>query len=189
MGKLHRQEEKIIEESKIPYTFLCPTSFMQNFVNYFGQTIRSQNAFYFHGGDVQIHFVDARDIATVAVKILTFGEDQYTYYDKSSNVTGQETLSYSQAAEILSKEIGRKISHIDISADDARNGMKQSGMSDWLFDVIMDSLNYIIRGYYGSQTSTVVEQITGRKPNLLTNLSEIILVTSDRKKKQEGEVY
>jgi len=28
----------------------------------------------------------------------------------------------------------------------------------------MDSLNYIIRGEYGSQTSDVIEQITGRKP-------------------------
>jgi len=36
MGKLHRQEEKIIEESKISHTFLRPTSIMQNFVNYFG---------------------------------------------------------------------------------------------------------------------------------------------------------
>ena len=34
MGKLHRQEKKIIEESKKPHTFLRPTSFMQNFVNY-----------------------------------------------------------------------------------------------------------------------------------------------------------
>ncbi|MDF0681161.1 MAG: SDR family oxidoreductase [Candidatus Nitrosocosmicus sp.] len=164
MGKLHRLEEKIIEESNIPHTFLRPTSFMQNFVNYFGQTIRNQNAFYFHGGDVKIGFVDARDIATVAVKILTLDEDQYTYNHKSFNVTGQEMLSYNQAAEILSKEIGRKISYVDITGDDLRKGMKQSGMSDWLIDVIMDSLNYIIRGEYGSQTSDVIEQITGRKP-------------------------
>ena len=72
MGKLHRQEEKIIEESKISHTFLRPTSIMQNFVNYFGQTIRNQNVFYFHWYDVKIGFVNAWDIATVAVKILTF---------------------------------------------------------------------------------------------------------------------
>lgn len=58
-GKLHRQEEKTIEESKIPQKFLRPTSFIQNFVNYFGQTIRNQNVFYFHRGDVKIGFVNA----------------------------------------------------------------------------------------------------------------------------------
>ena len=41
MRRLHRQEEKIIEESKVPYTLLRPTSFMQNFVNYFGYTIKN----------------------------------------------------------------------------------------------------------------------------------------------------
>lgn len=127
MGLLHRQEEKIIEESQIPCTFLRPTSFMQNFINDFGHTIKNQNAFYFYGGDVPIRFVDARDIAAAAVKILSFTEDQYTYRNKSFNVTGQETLSYTQAAEILSKELGRKISYTDISEDDARNGMKQNG--------------------------------------------------------------
>jgi uncharacterized protein YbjT (DUF2867 family) len=39
--RLRRQEETTIENSEIPYTFLRPTSFMQNFVNYFGR-IKSQ---------------------------------------------------------------------------------------------------------------------------------------------------
>ena len=46
IGRLHRQEEKIIVESGIPYTFLRSGAFMQNFVNFFGQTIREQNAIY-----------------------------------------------------------------------------------------------------------------------------------------------
>lgn len=166
MGRLHRQEEKIIEESQIPYTFLRPTTFMQNFVNYFGYTIKNQNAFYFHGGDVPISFVDARDIAAVATNILSFTEDQDIFINKSINVTGSQSLSYSQAAEILSKEIGWTITYLDASEDDARNGMKQSGMSDWLIDVIMDSLNYIIRGEYGSQTNGKIELIIGQKPTM-----------------------
>jgi uncharacterized protein YbjT (DUF2867 family) len=164
MGRLHRQEEKIIEESGIPYLFR-PTSFMQNFVNFFGQTIGSQNIFYFHGGDIKISFIDARDIAAVAVKtLLDFEEGPNNYSNKSYNITGQESLSYSQAAEILSQELGRRISYIDISEEDARKGMVQSGMSNWLIDIIIDGLNYIIRGDYGSQTSPVFEQITGQKP-------------------------
>jgi uncharacterized protein YbjT (DUF2867 family) len=33
--RLHRQAEKIIEESGIPFTFLRPNFFMQNFVNFY----------------------------------------------------------------------------------------------------------------------------------------------------------
>ena len=39
LGRLHRQEDKIIEESGIPYTFLRPTSFMQSFVNFYSQGV------------------------------------------------------------------------------------------------------------------------------------------------------
>jgi uncharacterized protein YbjT (DUF2867 family) len=45
MGRIHREEEKIIEESGIPFTFLRLGTFMQNFVNFLGQTIKTQNAF------------------------------------------------------------------------------------------------------------------------------------------------
>lgn len=44
--RLHGEEEKIIKESGILYTFLCPPAFMQNFITQFGQTIKTQNAFY-----------------------------------------------------------------------------------------------------------------------------------------------
>jgi uncharacterized protein YbjT (DUF2867 family) len=43
---------------------------MQNFVNFFGQTIRTQSAFYIPAGDGKVSFVDARDIAAVATQIL-----------------------------------------------------------------------------------------------------------------------
>lgn len=82
----------------------------------------------------------------MATNILSLIEDQHAFINKSINVTGPKSLSYSQAAEILSKEIGRTITYLDVSEDDARNGMKHSGMSDWLIDVIMNRLNYIIRG-------------------------------------------
>jgi len=34
---------------------------MQNFVNFFGQTIRTQSAFYIPAGDGKVSFVEARD--------------------------------------------------------------------------------------------------------------------------------
>ena len=50
IGRLHRQEEKIIEKSGIPYTFLRPTSFMQNFVNIYAYTIKSNNMHQYQRG-------------------------------------------------------------------------------------------------------------------------------------------
>jgi uncharacterized protein YbjT (DUF2867 family) len=121
VGRLHRQVEKLIEESGIPYTFLCPNAYMQNFINFYGPTIKNQNAFYLSAGGGKVSFVDVHDVAAVAVKSLT-DSDRYTgiAYD----ISGQEALSYEQAAEILSGEIGRKIKYVNISENDYRQGMK-----------------------------------------------------------------
>ena len=167
IGRMHRQEEKIIEESGIPYTFLRAGAFMQNFINFFGQTIRTQNAFYLPAGEGKVSFVDVRDIAAVATEILlakdngTKSQQQHEY--KKYGITGNEALSYSQAAEILSNVLGRRISYVNVTDQDARNAMKKMGMGDWFIDALIELYN-VIRSRYASQSTTVVEQITGRKP-------------------------
>jgi len=70
-ARWHRAVEKAIEASGMPYTFLRPTGFMQNFINYSGATIRGQGAFYGSGGDSRTGHIDVRDIAAVAVNAFT----------------------------------------------------------------------------------------------------------------------
>ena len=109
IGRLHRQEEKIIEESGIPYTFLRSGAFMRNFVNFFGQTIKNESAFYLPAGDGRVSFVDVRDIAAVATEILlTKSNGSQQQKNKAYDITGHDALSYSQAAEILSGGLVRK---------------------------------------------------------------------------------
>ena len=159
-GRLHRQAEEIIEESKIPYAFLRPNAFMQNFVNRSGQTIKNQNAFYFPAGDGKISFVDVRDVAAIAAEVLIKNGSQYL--NKVYDITGPEALSHSQVAQILSEETGRSISYVDISEEDARKGMKKMGMEDWFIQNAVELYN-TYRAGYASETTTVVEQITGRE--------------------------
>jgi hypothetical protein len=78
-------------------------------------------------------------------------------------ISGQEALSYRQVADILSNEVGKKISYIEITEDDARKGMEQMGIGGWYINIMIE-LFRIIRAGYGSETTTVVEHITGRKP-------------------------
>jgi uncharacterized protein YbjT (DUF2867 family) len=170
---LHGEEEKIIEDSGIPYTFLRPPAFMQNFVTQFGHTIKTQSAFYVPAGDAKMSFIDSRDIAAVTSEILmnNSGSSRQHHENKTYDITGPEALSYGQAADILSSETGKKISYVNISEDDAQNGMKQIGMGDWFIDIMME-LFRIIRTGYGSETTNEVEHITGRKPISFTQFAK-----------------
>jgi uncharacterized protein YbjT (DUF2867 family) len=76
-SRLHRQAEKIIEESGIPFTFLRPNFFMQNFTNFLSNTIKNQNGIYLPVGDGKVSFVDVSDIAAVATKILIENDRQH----------------------------------------------------------------------------------------------------------------
>jgi len=133
--RLHRQAEKLIEESGIPYTFLRPNEFMQGFINFQGPTIKSNSAFYIPAEDAKVSIVDARDIAAVATKALVDGEE---HYNRTYLITGPEALSYHQTAEILSNATGKKIDYVNISEVETRAALKETGMDDWLISTILE---------------------------------------------------
>lgn len=124
VGRMHRQEEKLIEESGIAYTFLRSNAFMQNFINFYGNTIRNQSGFYVPASEGKVSFVDVRDVAAVAAKALN---ESRRHAGKTYDITGAEALSYQDAAKILSTEVGKRINYVNISENDFRQGMKEMG--------------------------------------------------------------
>lgn len=155
----HREGEKAIEASGIPFTFLRPNSFMQNYANSSGRTIKTQSTFYKPMADAKVSLVDVRDIAAVAVAALT----QSGHEGKAYDITGAEALSNEEIAEILSHVLGRKIKYVDVSEETASQGMKSAGMPEVLVDAFME-LNRIQKAGHAAAVSPVVEQVTGKKP-------------------------
>jgi uncharacterized protein YbjT (DUF2867 family) len=158
--RLHRQVEKFIEQSGIPFTFLRPNEFMQNFINFHSPSIKGNNAFYVPLEDAKVSLVDVRDIAAVAVKSLI---DEDKHKNETYLITGPEALSYHQVAEILSNTTGRKINYVNISDGEARSAMKEIGMSDWLINTVSELSEYFRKGK-ASEVSSAVEEVTGNKP-------------------------
>jgi uncharacterized protein YbjT (DUF2867 family) len=158
--RLHRQVEEFIEQSGIPFTFLRPNEFMQNFINFHSPSIKGNNAFYIPLEDAKVSLVDVRDIASVAAQSLI---DEDKHKNKTYLITGPEALSYHQVAEILSNTTGRKINYVNISDEEARAAMKEIGMSDWLINTVSELSEYFRKGK-ASEISSAVEEVTGKKP-------------------------
>jgi len=169
-SRLHRQVEKMIEESRIPFTFLRPNFFMQNFVTFFSRSIMEQGAFYLPAGDGKVSFVDVRDIAAVAVQSLTKNNDG-RHNGKAYTITGPEAISYDDVARILSEQVGKKISYVDISEDDARKGMKETGSDEWTINYMIELFDIIRKGYL-SQVSSVVDDVTGKRPTTMSQFAK-----------------
>jgi len=102
--------EKRIAKSGMGYTFLRPNWLMQNFSKgYLLPTIRDISAIIVPAGLGKTSFVDARDVAEVAAAALTQpGHEGQTY-----ELTGGESLTYEDTADVLSEATGRRINFQD----------------------------------------------------------------------------
>jgi len=162
----HADSEDYIKSSGVPYTFLRPNGFMQNFVTYNGATINTQNAFYGSQGDGEVSHIDLRDIGAAAVKTLT--EDGHQ--GKAYTLTGPEALSNTRVAEILSEDTGREIKYVDLTAEQFKQALLGAGLPEWSANALADLQQFYRRGGASAVTRDV-EQLLGRKPTSFEQFS------------------
>jgi uncharacterized protein YbjT (DUF2867 family) len=155
---LHRDSEERIEAAGVPYTFLRPNGFMQNVATYNAETIKTQNAFYAAQGKGGVSHIDIRDIAAVAVRVLS----QNHHDGKAYALTGPEALTNDQIAEKLSRATGRVIRYLDLPAAEMKKAMLGAGVPEWSADALLD-LQRLYREGGASLVDPTVERLIGRK--------------------------
>jgi uncharacterized protein YbjT (DUF2867 family) len=133
---------------------------MQNFVQFYGQSITEKDEFYFPDKDLQFSWVDVRDIAAVDTEILL---NPSVHQNKDYTVTGSEALTFSRIATILSKVTGRSIRFVEVSNDQYIAAMRSMGAPEWSIGMTMSLWEYAKTGK-GAEVSNTVFSLTGRNP-------------------------
>ncbi len=149
--------EDLIKASGINYTIIRPFSFLQNFINFYSQTIKQYNSFYLPTGDAKLSMLDINDLGEVVSITLTSDE----HFSKIYELSGQ-TYSNELLAETLSKVLGRKITYIDVPEEKAKESMLSYHMPDWMIDSLME-LNYIIKQGWTAGYSDDYKNLTGKE--------------------------
>ena len=158
-ARIHRPVERSIEESGIAWTHLRPNSFMQNFVTYETDSIRTQGTLRIPCGEARIAHIDARDIARVAALALTAPGHEGKAYELS----GPEALTYAEAVAILSDAAAKKITYVSISEEEFRQASLNAGLPEALVEQLADLYAYYLAGG-AAQVTTAVRDATGRDP-------------------------
>lgn len=136
--------EQLVLNSGLEATVVRASWFNQNFSEGgFADMVRN-GAITLPAGETPEPFVDADDIADVAVAALTeAGHDGEIY-----EVTGPRLMTLSEVAETLSTAIGRPIRHMAIPHSAFVQGLKDSGapsdlvwLMDYLFSTVLDGRN------------------------------------------------
>jgi len=154
----HFKIEQHIQASGLPYTFLRPTYFMQNLSTTYRMSIRN-GEIPLPTGRGKMSFIDARDIAAVAAKVLS--EDGHV--NRAYTLTGSEAYDYFQVAGIFSEVLGKPIRFTRPSFMAYRGAMAAQGMPRALINVT--TVMYLIARLGLSATLTAdTRTLLGRPP-------------------------
>ena len=156
-----------LKKDGFDYTILKPSFFAQNFKNYEWENITQRHITYTPSGTGKVAFVDVNDIAQVAVTALT--EKGHT--GKEYEITGPETLSYADAASLLSEVTKEQIVYPNPTPEEYTDALKIAGAPDFIAPYMV-SVYSLIANNEVNIISPVVEQLTGRKPASLKDVLE-----------------
>lgn len=153
-AKRHNYSEQALRNLGVPWTILRPGWFASNLLT-FG--VKEQQAITFPTGEGKDIHIDPRDIAEVAVKILTTSGHEGKIYE----LTGTEFLSFTEVAAKLSRALGYEIPFIDLPPQTFREAMVSHGAPPEEIDSILPYFKAVSEGKVYPTTETVSE-ILGR---------------------------
>ncbi len=155
----HHKIEKLIVDSKIPYTFLRPAYFMQNFTTTLRDDLVQKKRIFLPAGIAKFTLIDVRDIGVVAAKVLT---NSTLHINKSYELTNKEKLTFAEMAAKLSSVLGVKIQFISPNLIRFFLTKRKEKMPIMLI-LVMIMLHYSPRFQKEPAITDWVEKITGRE--------------------------
>ncbi len=79
-------------------------------------------------------------------------------------LTGPEALSNPDIAAKLSEVLGKPVEHVEVSLEDAKQGMVGAGVPEWVADGLVELNREVYAPGYGSAVEDGVPRATGRDP-------------------------
>lgn len=152
--------EQVVIHSGLDHTIVRANWFNQNFSENFllEGVLAGQVALPF--AEMKIPFVDANDIAEIAVKALT--EDQHN--GEIYELTGSEGLTFKEAVQVISDVTGREIQFTGISIATYVAALKEQQLPAdfiWLIEYLFTE---VLGNPANSEITNDIERILKRKP-------------------------
>ncbi|QDK45413.1 SDR family NAD(P)-dependent oxidoreductase [Bdellovibrio sp. ZAP7] len=133
LHRMHGEIEEMAKESKIPLVILRPNVFMQNFVTRHSESIR-QGALFLPESEAKSSYVDVRDIADVAIKVI---ENPWLYENRVIDLTGPEALSNEDVLAKISQTLGRRVTYVPVTEAATKHRLVREGLSSWMIDAYL----------------------------------------------------
>ncbi|MFI6858211.1 NAD(P)H-binding protein [Streptomyces sp. NPDC050416] len=157
VGTVHRALPDLFEQ----WAVLRPSWFMQNFTgtHAHARSIRDDGIIRTATEGGRVGFVDAEDIAAVAVRALT--DEQAP--DTDLVLTGPEALSHDDIAAIITEVTGRSVIHRRLSGEQMRDRLTAEVPEE--FAALLAGMDRAIAAGAEDRVTDTVQRVTGRPPH------------------------
>ncbi|HEY3192036.1 MAG TPA: SDR family oxidoreductase [Solirubrobacterales bacterium] len=162
-GRDHFHTEEHIRASGVGFAF----SRDNIYVDYVPIFAGADGAIRGPAGEGRFAPVARDDVADVAVELITDRSHDGRAYD----VTGPEAYTMAEAAERLGRAIGREITYVDETIEEAWASRRPTGHPDWEIAGWVTSYTAIAEGELDGLTTTV-KDLTGHDPQTLEEFLE-----------------
>ncbi len=153
--------EETLRGSGMQWTLVKPAEFMANALADWRETIRTEGAVREFFGDALSARVHEGDIAAVAVEAL-LGDG---HHGRSYPLTGPEALTRREAVRAIASAIGKDISFVELTEEDARQQWREQGYDEESVEFFVQmAKNPPEAGYTVLPT---IEQVLGRPARTL----------------------
>jgi uncharacterized protein YbjT (DUF2867 family) len=151
--------ERAVRDTGAELTVLRATWFAQNFSEDFMLEHVLGGEIRLPGGDVPTPFVDADDIADVAVAALTDERHVGEVYE----LTGPRSLTFAEAAAEIGEAAGREIRYTPVSLEENAADAASHGVPPEVIDVLTYLFREVLDGR-NADTTDGVRRAIGREP-------------------------
>ena len=160
IGRSHYAIEERLRDSGIGWVILRPGLFMQNVLTQ-AAAIKNDNKMVLpFPRDLPVALTDVRDTGAVGARILI---DPTPHAGKTYEFTGKLT-NYGEFADVLSQVLGRTITYVGVTPEQAEQAMKSRGMPDWLVQHLVTVAKLGAKGAFSNESTGPVREIAKREP-------------------------
>lgn len=151
--------ELAVQEAGAEWTIVRSSFFNQNFDESFWLEPVLSGRLVLPAGDVAEPFIDAGDVADVAVAALT--EDGHA--GRVYEVTGPRLLTFADAAGEIAQATGRDLTYIPVSPADYATALSDEGLPEDYISELVELFRTVLDGR-SAYLSDGVQQALGRQP-------------------------
>lgn len=153
----HGRSDAALSRTGVSHVILRPNAFMQNVLQW-RAAIVGRGRLELPMGRSQVSMVDARDVAASACAALLEPERFHGVFE----LTGPESLDYSDIAARVSAAVGREVRYVDAAPEAAAANMRAGGVPEWAITARLE-LYGSIRSGAAAAVSPDVARILGRR--------------------------